>query len=90
MKKTLLILTILLILAAPMRAQIFIMEEEENGRVENVFGNGEWNNIIIHGSPDDQMNYMPLGEGIMLLAALGGVYLMGKKRRKQDIESNKS
>ena len=83
MKKTLLILTILLILAAPMRAQIFIMEEEENGRVENVFGNGEWNNIIIHGSPDDQMNYMPLGEGIMLLAALGGVYLMGKKKKKR-------
>ena len=83
MKKILLILTLLLILAAPMRAQIFIMEEEENGRVENVFGNGEWNNIIIHGSPDDQMNYMPLGEGIMLLAALGGVYLMGKKKKKR-------
>ena len=83
MKKILLILTLFLILAAPMRAQIFIMEEEENGRVENVFGNGEWNNIIIHGSPDDQMNYMPLGEGIMLLAALGGAYLIGKKKKKR-------
>ena len=65
-----------------MRAQVFIMEEDENQRVENVFGNGEWNNIIVHGSADDQTNWVPLGEGILLLSALGGAYLTKKKKQK--------
>ena len=81
MKKTLLILTLLFTLAAPMRAQVFVMEEDENARVNNVFGNGEWNNVIVHSSPDDQTNYVPLGDGLLLLAALGGAYLL-KKRNK--------
>ena len=69
-----------------MRAQVFIMEEDENDRVENVFGNGQWNNIIVHGSPDDQTNWVPLGEGILLLSVLGGVYLM---KRKKSSNNNK-
>ena len=81
MKKILLIFTLLLTLAAPMRAQVFIMEEDENDRVDNVFGNGQWNNIIVHGSPDDQTNWVPLGEGILLLSALGGAYLIGKSKK---------
>ena len=79
MKKILLILTLLLTLAAPMRAQVFVMEEDEN-EFRNVFGNGEWNNVIVHGSPDDQSNYVPLGGGLLLLTALGGVYLLGKRK----------
>ena len=83
MKKILLIFSILLALAAPMRAQVFIMEEDENDRVTNVFGNGDWNNIIVHGSPDDQTNWVPLGEGMLLLSALGGAYLLRKNKRKK-------
>lgn len=81
MKKILTIFMLLLALAASLRAQVFIMEEDENQRVDNVFGNGQWNNIIVHGSTDDQMNYMPLGEGILLLAALGGAYLINKRKK---------
>ena len=80
MKKIILIITLFLTLAAPMRAQVFVMEEDENQRVENVFGNGEWNNIIVHGSADDQTNWVPLGDGLLLLTALGGAYLLGKKK----------
>ena len=83
MKKILLIFTLLLTLAAPMRAQVFIMEEDENDRVNNVFGNGEWNNIIVHGSPDDQTNWVPLGEAVLLLTALGGAYLLRKKKTNE-------
>ena len=82
MKKILLIFTLFLALAAPMRAQVFIMEEDENDRVNNVFGNGEWNNIIVHGSADDQANFVPLGEAVLLLSALGGMYLLRKKKRE--------
>ena len=83
MKKILLIFSLLITLAAPMRAQVFIMEEDENDRVTNVFGNGDWNNIIVHGSADDQSNWVPLGEGVMLLAALGGAYLLRKKKTNE-------
>ena len=81
MKKILLIFSILLALAAPMRAQVFIMEEDEN-EFRNVFGNGEWNNIIVHGSADDQANWVPLGEAVVLLSALGGAYLLKKRKRE--------
>ncbi len=63
-----------------MRAQVFIMEEDEN-EFRNVFGNGEWNNIIVHGSADDQTNWVPLCDGLMLLASLGGVYLLGNRKK---------
>lgn len=83
MKKILIIFTLFLVLAAPTRAQVFIMEEDEN-EFRNVFGNGEWNNVIYHGSGDDQTNYVPLGEGILLLSVLGGAYLL----KKREIISN--
>ena len=89
MKKILLILTLLFTLAAPMRAQVFIMEEDEN-QYRNVFGNGEWNNTILHGSPDDQTNYVPLGGGLLQLAALGGAYLLKKKNNKYNINKYES
>lgn len=82
MKKILLIFTLFLALAAPMRAQVFIMEEDEN-EFRNVFGNGEWNNIIVHGSADDQANWVPLGEAVLLLSALGGAYLLRKKKTNE-------
>ena len=83
MKKILLIFSLLITLAAPMRAQVFIMEEDENDRVDNVFGNGQWNNIIVHGSADDQTNWVPLGEAVLLLTALGGAYLLRKKKTNE-------
>ena len=69
-----------------MRAQVFIMEEDENDRVDNVFGNGQWNNIIVHGSTDDQTNWVPLGSGIMVLTALGGAYLIGKRKKERQAD----
>lgn len=81
MKKLLFIVVMFFTLAVPIRAQVFVMEEEEN-EFRNVFGNGEWNNVIIHGSSDDQTNYVPFGDGLMLLAALGGAYLLGKRKKE--------
>lgn len=82
MKKILLIFSLLITLAAPMRAQVLIMEEDEN-EFRNVVGNGEWNNIIVHSSADDQANFVPLGEGILLLSMLGGAYLFGKRKKQE-------
>lgn len=83
MKKILLLFTLLLTLAAPMRAQVFVMEEDESSRVDNVFGNGQWNNIIVHGSADDQTNFVPLGSGLLVMTTLGGVYLLGRRNKER-------
>ena len=74
----------LLLLAAmlPTQAQVFMMEDDNdpNRNVLNV--NGQYNNVPFHGSTDDQQNYVPIGSGALLLAALGGAYLIGKRKKE--------
>lgn len=47
--------------------------------------------IPLNGQYIDQTNevYTPLGDGIMLLAALGGSYLLGKRNKKEKKNNNK-
>ena len=87
MKKTLKILTLILLLATTAQAQIYTGEGEGNNRLEGLEpSNGLYvDNPNGHGYGTDY--YAPLGEGILLLAALGGAYLCGK-RRKQISETN--
>ena len=78
MHKTRKVVAILLFLAMSltMKAQVFMMDGDENYRDPEdpqVFA-GLPNNF---GSGYDY--YMPVGDGIMLLAALGGAYLLKKK-----------
>lgn len=80
MKKILLILTLLLTLAAPMRAQVFMLDGDENYREPEdpaVFADLPEN----YGLGVDW--YTPAGDGLVLLAALGGAYLL-KKRKKSN------
>ena len=81
MKRTATILTLALLLTAgAAQAQIFLEDDEYNANRANV---GEDMGVIpYHGVTHDQADFVPLGGGIMLLAALGGAYLIGKKRRK--------
>lgn len=39
--------------------------------------------VPMQGVDADQWKLAPLGNGIMLLAGLGGAYLLGKKRKKE-------
>jgi hypothetical protein len=74
---------LLLTLVLPVRAQVFIMEEDE-GPERNVLGvNGTWSNVIVHGSTDDQANYGPIGNGLLIMTAFGACYLMGKRRKDE-------
>ena len=81
MHKTRKVVAILLFLAMSltMKAQVFMMDGDENYRDPEdpqVFA-GLPNNF---GSGYDY--YMPVGDGIMLLAALGGAYLLGKRKKE--------
>ena len=83
-KRNIIIVAMLLLtLVLPVRAQVFIMEEDEVGN-RNVLGaNGTWNNVIVHGSTDDQANFVPIGNGLLIITALGTCYLMGKRRKDE-------
>ena len=47
-------------------------------------GSVTWTSIIpFHEVEWDQANYAPTGGGILLLTALGGAYLIGKRRKEE-------
>ena len=86
------ILKIVMIAAALMmgaandsQAQVFIMENESNLRedTEDVLG---WpvNPQNGYGTSNDE--YTPVGDGILLFAALGSAYLLRKKSNKSGLE----
>ena len=63
-------------------AQVFIMsEEEEIGTARPSITNTDFPIVPTQNVTYDQL--APLGEGIMLLAALGGCYLVGKRRKEE-------
>ena len=76
------ITTLILLLAGTAQAQVFTMTEEENDRAAgdmDVLGR-----IPYHGVDYDQANaFAPLGEGMLLLTALGGCYLLGKRKKEE-------
>ena len=65
-------------------AQIFIDEDEVNARLRNDLPPG---GFIIPDVPfehDTTYDFTPIGNGVWLLGALGGAYLLGKRRKKKE------
>ena len=79
MKKILSTLILILSFSLMSNAQVFLIDDEiDNPRIPNnefFIDNPGW-----HGSGEDW--YTPVGDGALLLAALGGAYMLGKKRKK--------
>lgn len=82
MKKTLTIFTLLLALAAPLHAQVFIMEDDGDLNPRDPNG-GIVFNVMVPSEDVSNDQYIPLGNGLLLLSGLGGAYLLGKKRREE-------
>jgi ABC-type glycerol-3-phosphate transport system substrate-binding protein len=78
MKKRLLILTLALLFAGAAQAQIFIEEGDASTRSTTV-DVPSWVNNPDHAEAVD--HYVPVGNGILCLAALGSAYML-KKRKK--------
>ena len=81
-RRNIIIMTMLLLaLAAPVRAQVFYMDDDEDPN-RNVLGaNGTLSNVIVHGSTDDQTNFVPIGSGLLIMTTLGGLYLRNKRKK---------
>lgn len=78
-RKAMLTMAVGLMISLTATAQVFMLGDDKNRQGTDV--NGEYSNVINHGSPNDQTNFVPMGSGSLLLAALGCAYLIGKKRR---------
>ena len=79
MKKILVVLTIMLAVALPTSAQVFMMEDDMNMRTSE---DAEDPYILTAGGLEfDQTNWTPVGNGVLLFAAFGGLYLLKKKRK---------
>lgn len=82
MKKKIIAIAIATMMAVPATAQIFLDDEDLNNRA----GSSEVPGAIIPEQDvtyDQFQPYVPVGEGILLLAGLAGAYLVGK-RKKED------
>ena len=78
MKKRIAIFTFVMLLAGAMQAQIFINEENSD---RSGYANVEDIGVIpYHQVEHDQTNYLPLGNGLLMLSALGGAYLLKKRK----------
>ena len=78
MKKILSTLILIFSFSLMSNAQVFLIDDEiDNPRIQN----DEFNidNPGSHGLGEDW--YTPVGDGALLLAALGGAYLLGKKKK---------
>ena len=84
MRKSIILLVTMLLMAVPMRSQVFLTQEDLDSERQ-----GQWEDIgliiPIHEQDFDQAEpWAPVGSGIAVLAALGGAYLLGKKRREEE------
>ena len=82
MKKLIMTIAIATLMAVPAMAQVFLDDEDLNNRA----GSSEVPGAIIPEQDvtyDQFQPYVPVGEGILLLAGLAGAYLVGK-RKKED------
>jgi hypothetical protein len=83
MKKSFILLVTMLLMALPMRSQVFLTQEDLDSERD-----GQWSDIgliiPIHEQDFDQAEpWAPVGSGIALLTALGGAYLLGKRRKEE-------
>lgn len=84
MKKVLLTIVAVLTMAiTPAMAQIFMGDDSENIGRTRCNPPGEFHIMV----PTENVNYdqyVPVGEGIVVLAGLAGAYLLGKRKKKEE------
>lgn len=86
MKKSIVIIIIAMLIGCfkPLSAQI-IYTEEDAGLNPRAQGQGNFNVMVpMQGVSVDQWKITPLGNGFLLLAGMGGAYLLSKRKKSKE------
>lgn len=75
MRKVLILMAFMALMTGNLNAQVFNVEDNpDNNRVQTK------ENVLVAQQSEEQDRFAPLGSGILVLAALGGAYLCGRKK----------
>lgn len=82
-KRIIVILTLLLINLSSMFGQIIYTEEDAGHSArQTTSGNDLGVMVPMQDSDLDQWKYSPLGSGLILLAGMGGLYMLAKRKKE--------
>ena len=86
MKKSLVIIILAMLIGsfAPVKGQIIYTEEDAGISLRTQSEAPMGVMVPMQGADMDQWKIAPLGNGMLLLAGLGGAYLLSKKRKKEE------
>lgn len=77
MKKVLISMAFMALVTGNLSAQVFLAgQDSDNNRVQTE------ESILVGQQTEQQNRFAPLGSGTLVLAALGGAYLCGKKKHQ--------
>lgn len=79
MKKTVVLLTVFFMAVVPLKAQVFIADDEFEGMMR--LAESEYV-LVVPQQASDADQYTPIGNGVLLLAGLGGAYLLRKRKKR--------
>lgn len=80
-KRVIAVIALLLVMFGPVQAQVFIMDEDAGGNIR--IAESEFT-VPVPYQGTDWDEYLPLGDGVLLLTALGGAYLLRKRKKSKD------
>lgn len=82
MKKRIITIAALMLMAVvPAMSQVFILEDNEwNNKRNSQDGFG----VMVPEQDVIYDQYVPVGEGLFVLAGLAGAYLLGKRKKEQE------
>lgn len=82
-KRIIVLLTMLLISVSSMFGQIIYTEEDAGHSARQTTQSNELGVMVpMQDSDLDQWKYTPLGSGLLLLAGMGGIYVLAKRRKE--------
>ncbi len=79
-KRTITMVVALLMAAGSLKAQIFLMDEDYENSLRTPSSSSPL--TPYQGGDIDQTLHVPVGSGLFLLAGLGGLYALGKRKKK--------
>ena len=81
-KKIYMLMIAALMFTMPLHSQVFQTQDDLNTEVK-----GQWEDkglvVPIEEEEEDDSKYVPVGSSLAMLAALGGAYLLGKRKKQQ-------